>query len=1353
MATALPAFPEFDVSETSTQATRWKKWLSRFRNLLVAMNVTNKPRQRALLLHYAGEATNEIFDTLPNTTAGEGDDPLEKAVQALTNYFTPKQNREYEIYVFRQAKQEGNETISAFHTRLRQLAVTCEFDDVDREIKTQIVQSCSSHKLRTKALENPSYTLTQLLDAGKAMELSKTQAANIEENQSVNNLSSRHGNRRRRDRKSNKDGGRQTEKKFRDRKSRNDGHEDRKSSPKCRNCGGDYPHRGGKTSCPAYHATCRSCGKLNHFATICHSKDKGESSNTRPSTVHKVSEEESSDEEEVYTFSLSTKTLKDQPFFKIKVRGTPVTMMADSGASINILDEKEYRRLPNRPNLEPSSLKIYAYQSKVPLRVLGKFTTALESETKKLSDKLYVVEGSGGSLLSWRTSQGLNLLQTVQQIGGQPSKVETNAPANLIEEYDDLFHGLGKLKNYQIKLHIDENVPPVAQPHRRVPFHVRKQLEEQLQRDEELGVIERIEGPTPWVSPIVVAPKPKSPGKVRVCVDMRQANKTIKRERHVTPTIKEMIGDLNGAKVFTKLDLNQGYNQLELAPESRYITTFGTHMGLMRYKRLNFGISSAAEIFQNVIRETLEGIDGAKNISDDILVFGKSHEEHDKTLRAVFQRLREKGLTLNKSKCEYSKDKLEFFGYVFSKDGIAPDPKKVEEVVNLSTPSTASEVRSLLGMTNYCSRFIPDYATKTEPLRKLTHKDQPWCWTTEHDRAVNQLKEALSSAPVTAYFDPEKETEISVDASPVGLAAILSQVDQKTEERHVITYASRSLTATEQRYSQTEREALAVVWACEQLHLYVYGKPITVYTDHKPLVTIYGNPSSKPPARIERWALRLQPYQITVKYRRGETNPADYLSRHPAKNAAQTTHQQKVAEEYINYLATTSTPKALETQDIEAATQADATLQGIAEAIVKGNWHLVVKRPGVNPTEFRLLERVKDELAVSASGNLILRGTHIVIPKSLQEHVVNLAHEGHQGLVKTKSLLCEKVWFPNIDKLVESKVKSCSACLITTPECKREPLQMSPLPAAPWKELSVDFANLPNQEYLLLITDDYSRYPVVEIVKSTSAATVIPKLDKVFSEFGVPDVVRSDNGPPFKSKEFASFADDLGFKHRKVTPKWARANGEVERFVRTVKKVVKTAKLEHKNPKQELNRLLRNYRATPHSTTRVAPATALFGRPMKTKLPELTTARSDLEIRERDRSAKAKIKKHADNKRYIKPSTVKEGDTVYVKRDDSKKKSDTPYDPRPHIVVGKKGSMVTAQNGDGVQVTRNSSFLKNVPVAAEENATTETCKDPADVTGAPEAADAPMQSDVPLSRRYPLRVQTHPVKLDDYVCG
>ena len=182
--------------------------------------------------------------------------------------------------------------------------------------------------------------------------------------------------------------------------------------------------------------------------------------------------------------------------------------------------------------------------------------------------------------------------------------------------------------------------------------------------------------------------------------------------------------------------------------------------------------------------------------------------------------------------------------------------------------------------------------------------------------------------------------------------------------------------------------------------------------------------------------------------------------------------------------------------------------------------------------------------------------------------------------------------------------------------------------------------------------------------------------------------------------------------------------------MRTVEKIIKIAKVERKNPKQELNGLVRNYRATPHSTTRVAPATALFGRPMNTRPPELTTHCYDAEIQERDRTGKVNMKKHAYNKHYIKPSTVKEGDTVFFRRDDSKKKSDTPYDTRPLIVVEKKGSMVNAQD-DSIPVKKNSSFFKSVPAAAEE-----IPNNPADVTSAPDTADVPIQSNAVLSRRY-----------------
>ena len=474
------------------------------------------------------------------------------------------------------------------------------------------------------------------------------------------------------------------------------------------------------------------------------------------------------------------------PLFKVNIRETWLTLMADSGSSINILDENDYKKLANRPELEDTSTRVYPYKSIKPLKMLGKFETTIATKDGATSQEaIYVAEGAGGSLLSWRASQKLGLIAIASPLATEPKP----GLQHLVQEYEDLFTGLGKLKDYQVHLHIDESVQPSAQPHRRVPFHVRKQLEEQLEKDECNGVIERVEGPTPWVSPVVVAPKPKQPGKIRMCVDMRQANKAVQRERHITPTIKEVIGDLNGATVFSKLDLNQGYNQLELAPESRYITTFSTHIGLRRFTRLNFGICSAAEIFQNAIRETLSGIEGAINISDDILVYGRTQDDHDRALKETFERLRAKGLTLHRGKCVFSENSLEFFGYVFSDKGISVDPKKVEAIVNLQPPSDATEVRSLLGMSNYCSRFIPAYATLTQPLRELTQKDTPWEWTDLHDRTLKQLKNALAEAPVTAYFDPDKPTEINVDASPVGLGAILAQTDPASGTKHVVAYA------------------------------------------------------------------------------------------------------------------------------------------------------------------------------------------------------------------------------------------------------------------------------------------------------------------------------------------------------------------------------------------------------------------------------------------------------------------------------------------------------------------------------------------------------------------------------------
>ena len=467
---------------------------------------------------------------------------------------------------------------------------------------------------------------------------------------------------------------------------------------------------------------------------------------------------------------------------------------------------------------------------------------------------------TGGCLLSSNTAQELGLislhLQTLQASKTRTKdylelvKVKDPKVKEILHQFSERFTSLGKLKGKQIQLSIEQSVKPVAQQQRRVPFHLREKVEMELKSLESQDIIEKVPESehTDWVSPIVVVPKKE--GKIRICVDMRAANTAVKRIRHPIPTVKDIALELNGAKYFSKLDLAQAYHQLELAPGSRPITTFTTPFGLYRYKRLNYGTNSSAEIFQHALQQSLQGIEGVRNLADDILVFGKTYEAHNKSLKACLQRLQEHNLTLNINKCRFLKQNLEFFGFLFTAEGTQPDPKKVSAFVESKPPKTVSEVRSYLGMANYSAQFIEDFATIAEPLRKLTFKDAKFEWGTEQQKAYEALKTALLKSPVMSYFDINKETMIHVDASPVGLSAILSQRNKGSTESHIIVYASKSLTATEKRYSQTVKEALAIVWGIEHFHLYVYGAPFILFTDHKPLELIYSNPMSKPPARL-----------------------------------------------------------------------------------------------------------------------------------------------------------------------------------------------------------------------------------------------------------------------------------------------------------------------------------------------------------------------------------------------------------------------------------------------------------------------------------------------------------------------
>ena len=1312
MAVSLPTFPPFQVHLDGNVGPRWKKWLARFENLIVGMGIEDAKQKRALLLHYSGPEVDEIFDTLEDT--GEDKD-YKKAVEKLTAHFNPQVNTTYEVYNFRKAQQNEGESFDSFHTRLRTLAKTCEFADADKEIKEQIILSCKSNALRRKALRED-LDLTALLKAGRALELSETQAKEVENDKTTVNAIKNNKNKN-----SKKNSGRRQEQ---HNESRSESHkESRKSneSSKCRNCGGAYPH---KDSCPARKKKCNSCGKLNHFAKVCRT--------VPPDSVKRVTEEEGTDEDD-YVYAVGE---TKQPMCSLEIDGEYLEMMLDSGASVNLMDKVTYQRIykGKAKTLEQAKRRIFAYGSPTPLPLLGTIHAKITAKSNSTSATLHVIKGSSGNLLGYDTAQRLGLLQIVNQVGTDKTSPQYLASG----EFENLFGGIGKVKGKVVKLHIDPDVQPKHQPHRRVPFHVRKDVEKELERLENLDVIEKVTGPTPWVSPIVVVPK--SSGQVRLCVDMREANKAVKREKHLMPTIDDLVADLNGAIVFSKLDLSSGYHQLELEPESRHITTFSTHVGLRRYKRLMFGINAASEIFQNAIEEILTGLPGCKNISDDIIVFGATTAEHDQNLYGVLTRLQQHDVRLNKEKCSFSKSEVTFYGHIFSSEGLRADPEKIEAITNMSVPEDVSEVKSLLGMAQYVSRYIPEYATITAPLRALTKKETPWQWSVQQQQAFDKLKDSLTKSHVMSYFNPAQETEVIVDASPVGLGGLLAQ------DGKVISYASRALSDVESRYSQTEREMLAIVWALEHFHLYLYGSEFTIMTDHKPLLGIFN--SHKPTsARIDRWKLRLMPYNCHLVYRPGKDaeNPADFMSRHPNPQA---TAERNVADEYVNYVCTNAIPKAMTLQEIQAETEKDRTLQSLIKAIETNHW---------TDSEILDYKRLKDELLVYSG--VVLRGNRIVVPTKLRERAVELAHVGHQGIVKTKSLIREKVWFPGIDKMVKDKVDNCLACQAVTPSksSRIEPLQMTPLPSGPWKMLAMDFLGpFPSGDYLLVVIDEYSRFPEVEIVKSTSAKSVIPRLDAIFARQGIPNELKTDNGPPFNGAEFSNFAKYLGFHHRKVQPLWPRANGEAERFMPNLEKCVRTAVVEGKNWKQELYKFLRQYRATPHTTTNVSPSEALNGRKLKTTLPEVSPAparqhtlqETRKTMAERDAEQKSKIKAYADLKLGTKSSGIKPGDTVLV-RQPKKNKLSSPYSPEPLVVEERKGSMVTAS--DGLKsITRNSSMFKIIPknlTAEGDRREQEELEDfPAEQAENP---DPPGANDDFLRRSQ--RQRRPPARLADYV--
>ena len=1343
----LPGLNPFDaVGEPATLAQRWLTWKEEFELYVIASGISDPTQMRALLLHLAGPKVRDIFNnSIPAAKRGEAKD-YKKAMDSLTDHFKVRKNAPMARQAFLAARPTAGETINNFITRLQKLAEHCDYEgERDNQVRDRAISYIQDKNLKAKLYREETLTLSKLMEIVSQYH-DKEALILIPESQ-VNQISS-----------------------------------DAKKGGKCWRC--DKEGHFAKECRRSRDHKCGKCGNLGHFEVCCHSKQNKERESSRSSSrgrgnsrrkqsrgrrggerqsqrdVRQVSEEandgSSASSGDFYVFY--TGDTDDRNSLKLQIEDKIMNVIIDSGASCNLMSEEVFDLVTGGGvKLLACNKRVFAYASAEPLQLKGKcnLNVCIPQTQKSLKAEFYVTQGKAATLLGRDASELLGVLRVgipVNNCDVKPDSSSANAPqanrkASLRARFPQVFQGLGKLKGYQLKLHIDETVCPVAQPVRRIPFSRREKVTEKLDELMKLDVIEKVEGPTSWVNPLVVVEKPN--GDIRICLDMRQANLAIVREKHPVPTVEETLQEVSNAKVFSKLDLNMAFHQIELHPDSRDITTFAAPNGLYRYKRLLFGVNMATEKFQQIVWQIIKDCRGAYNLHDDLRVIGANDKEHDENLDRVMRKLEESGLTLNYDKCEIGVDSMVYMGDVLSGEGLKVSSERVKAIVEAPAPQSPSEVRSFLGSVQFCAKFIPNFATISSPLWDLTGKDVKWKWGLEETKSFQEIKDRLTRAPVMAYFRQGAETRLITDASPVGVGAILEQKQEDGSYRPIY-YASRKLSKVETRYSQFEREALAVRWACEKFYLYLYGIDFEICTDHKPLLIVLGAKSRPPSARIERWLLYLQQFQYKLTHIRGKDNPADVLSRLPVSTSQD--HETQATEEFAYSVAREAVPAALVPKEVESASEKDPTLQLVRNAVITDDWS---KLQGTT------YKAIKEELWVV--GQVVMRGSRIVIPESLQKRTIMLAHEGHQGMVRTKARLREKVWWPRMDKQVEQAIRACHPCQLVGPRSKPEPVRSTKLPDSPWQEISVDLLDISSGNHLLVVVDYYSRWIEAVLLKKTDAQHVIKSMEAIFRTHGLPETVRSDNGPPFASMEFDGFLEYLGIEHKKGVPYWLQSNGEVERCNETVLKIVRIARLEGRDWRRALEDFLFQYRVTPHTVTGISPAKLLMGRELRDKLPKVEIRGTMTEpqwqqlLKERDARAKLRQKEYADKTRAAKFSDIQEGDQILLRQTRENKLS-TNYEPDPYTVIQKDGNAVILEDANGNNKMRNVAHMKKF--VAPEPAAAERPAEPAQVEESRSTASLPvtvMQDPPPnplsggsvVSR--PARSRRPPAWLDEYV--
>ena len=1169
-----------DLTNMNMAAEKFQIWKLKFLDFCVLTHLEQQQPeyQLAIFRQSVGDAALKAiqrFRFQPNEDKNDWHILLRK----LEDHCVGERNETYERYKFFCRKQEEGESFESYLSAIEDLVDTCNFGDLrDSLIRDRIVTGLTSAAITKQLLGIRNLTLAKCIDVCRSHYLAEEQLSNM--GNAVSILHQVNVNKS-------------------------------QSQPAidCLFCG--RRHVKNKASCPAWGKVCSKCGKRNHFAKCCKSPN-----------VHSITQQPESCLSDTINNLHDRRKLRKSVYADMVVNGHTVKFQLDTGATANLIPKKY---VPEEAILDTTSkLTMWNGATFIPAG------TAILDVTNPKSGNVYklnfiVVEEELMPILGVEAVTDLDLININFDNFVYASVC---APTVFFDKYPRVFDdGLGQLPG-KVKLSLNQDVRPRVLPTRRVPLAIRERFKQELDRLLALGVIAKVDGPSDWVSQIAVVLKRN--GDLRICIDPKPLNEALRREHFQLPVLDDLLSELAGAKYFTKVDLSSAFWHLELEEESSMLTTFSTPYGRFRWLRLPFGLKVSSEIFQKRLKQAIDDLPGVKCVADDILIFGSTVSEHDNNLENFLSRCERDNIKLKKEKFEYCTQEVIFHGHLLTADGIKPDPEKIRAINEMPPPVDSKGASRLCGMVTYLSRFLPKLADIIEPIRRLTHKDTEWSWAGDQREAFEKIKILLTKAPVLAYYDPKLPLCIQCDSSQFGLGAALLQNGKPLDFR------SRTLTPTEERYAQIEKEMLAVVFALEKFNDYTFGQKTTVYTDHQPLVSIVKKPLHIAPRRLQRMMIRLQKYDFEVQYMPGKDMVlADTLSRAPVSGTLT-----ELEFENVNVVHELIAGKTF-LERIKQATNDDAALQTLKRVISEG-WP---SDKTMLPEEVRPYFAVRDEL--TSEDDFLFRGDRIIIPKCLQLELMQRVHRSHLGINACLTRARECVYWPNMNGQLKDFISRCRSCREHDVRQTREPMERRDIPQRPWQIVSADLFHYGGKQFLVTV-DYYTDFFEVDELALATSGEVIDKLRNHFARYGIPETFISDGGPQFGSLDFKKFAKSWEFEHHLTTPYRSQSNGKAESAVKEAKKIFKKAASENMDPKL----ILLEHRNTASGIVGLSPAQRMFHRRIRTQVPMTAQLlqptlfnQENLTRRLRERQEKYKTQYDKHSRKMI---ALKVGDVVWV---------------------------------------------------------------------------------------------------------